>query len=156
MEPFSIGTTPLDAVLTFLKAHPGDIETFFPTGQTPVGTDNQPLKDKDGNPWTNTELVKDIFDLASLLYAADDTYDSRIKAQDLLYMNNWGSSQGGSQWKFDNKATAGGPPQVPLVDPSRAPPVDQVQSLKDINEEQALLDAKTNKLQMKRWDLFAI
>ena len=156
MEPFSIGTTPLDAVLTFLKAHPGDIETFFPTGQTPVGTDNQPLKDKDGYPWTNTELVKDIFDLASLLYAADDTYDSRIKAQDLLYTNNWGSSQGGFQWKFDNKATAGGPPQVPLVDPSRTPPVDQVQSLKDINEEQALLDAKTSKLQMKRWDLFAI
>ena len=97
MEPFSIGTTTLDVVLTFLKAHPGDIETFFPTGPTPTGADNKPLVDKDGKPWTNTELIKDIYDLASLLYAPGDTYDSRKKAQDLLYTNNWASSQGGFQ-----------------------------------------------------------
>ena len=102
MEPFSIGTTPL-VRRTFLKAHQSDIETFFPTGATPTGEDGKPLKDKDGNAWTNKELVKDIYDLASLLYAADDSYDSRVRAQDLLYSNNWGSSQGGFQWKYDGK-----------------------------------------------------
>ena len=148
MEPLSIGTTPLDAVLSFLKAHQQDIETFFPTTGPP--DPNDPTFDPT---FTNKNLTDLILELASLLYIADDSYDSRVRAQDLLYTNNWGSSQGGFQWKFDGKANPGQPPSAPLVDKAKA--IDQLTPLATLNELQAQLDAKTNKLQAKRWDLFA-
>jgi len=134
VEPFTIGTTPLDAVLTFLKAHETDIETFFPSSTT-SGITNQTLADN-------------ILDLSAQLYTADDSYDSRVRAQDLLYANNWGSSQGGFDWKFDGKAKAGEPPAAPTPD--------QTKKLAALNEKQAQLDALSNKLQLRRWELFAL
>lgn len=127
MEPLSMGTTPLDAVLTFLEAHQGNIENVLGPG--------------------TSKVTGDILQLATLLYAADDSYDSRVKAQDLLYTNNWASSQGGFQWKFDGKAPAGKPPVAPTKD--------QVNALKDLNELQALLDTSSRKLKSRRWALFA-
>jgi hypothetical protein len=127
MEPLSIGTTPLDAVLSFLDAHKDNIEQIF--GSQTKGVTN------------------DILQLATLLYAADDSYDSHVRAQDLLYANNWGSSQGGYQWKYDGKATAGQPPA--------APNDADLAALKVTNELQAQCDSIAFKLQTKRWALFA-
>jgi hypothetical protein len=127
MEPLSMGTTPLDAVLTFLEAHKGNIEDILGSGTSAV--------------------TGDILQLATLLYAADDSYDSRVKAQDLLYTNNWASSQGGFQWKFDGKAPAGEPPAAPTKD--------QVDVLNNLNDLQAQLDVLSRKLKSKRWSLFA-
>lgn len=127
LEPLSIGTTPLDGVLTFLEAHQGGIENVF--GE---GTQN---------------VTKDILQLATLLYAADDSYDSRVKAQDMLYTNNWSSSLGGSRFKFNGKAGAGKPAAVPTAD--------ELEALNLLNEQQAQLDVMSRKLQGMRWLLFA-
>ncbi|OCL13673.1 hypothetical protein AOQ84DRAFT_359555 [Glonium stellatum] len=127
IEPLSLGTTPLDAVLTFLEAHQSNIENIF-------------------GPRTSG-VTGDILQLATLLYAADDSYDSRVKVQDLLYTNNWASSQGGFEWKFDGKAPAGEPPVAPTKE--------QVDALNSLNDLQALLDTLSRKLKSKRWTLFA-
>ena len=89
MEPLSIGTTPLDAVLTFLTAHKNNIEQIFGSG--------------------TSDVTSDILAIASLLYTADDSYDSRVRAQDMLYTNNWAGSQGGTHWKFAGQSSAGQP-----------------------------------------------
>lgn len=127
IEPLSLGTTPLDAVLTFLEAHKDGIETVFGEGTQTV--------------------TDDILQLATLLYAADDSYDSRVKAQDILYTNNWNSAQGGSMFKFDGKAGAGKPPAVPTKE--------EIEALGLLNENQARLDVLTRKLQNMKWSLFA-
>lgn len=82
MEPLSIGTTPLDGILTFLDAHqndPDDINAFGPGGNT---------------------LSKDIVELSQLLYAAADEYDSRVAAQDLIAQQNFTKADGGSRWTY--------------------------------------------------------
>ena len=123
-----MGTTPLDGVLTFLGAHKGNIEQIFGAGTSAV--------------------TDDILQLASLFYAQDDSYDSRVRAQDMLYTNNWASSQGGFNWKFDGRAIAGGPPPVPDIK--------TLGHLADLNELQANYDTVSRKLQQRRWNLFAV
>lgn len=127
MEPLSVGSTPLDGILTFLEAHQEDAEAIFGPGTSGVS--------------------KDVHQLATLLYAADDNYDSRVRAQDLLYANNWTPSQGGFEWKFDGKAAAGKPPAVPTGS--------QLKTLAEINELQSKFDILSRKIQGKRWTLFA-
>ncbi|KJX99852.1 hypothetical protein TI39_contig350g00002 [Zymoseptoria brevis] len=131
MEPVSIGTTPLDGILTFLDAHDADsaddAETIFGQGAH--------------------DVVESIVDMASLLYAQDDTYDSKIRAQDLLYTNNFASSSGGSEWHFDGKTSSDKPPLMPN-DAQR-------KTLALLNEQQTKLDAANEKLRETRWELFS-
>lgn len=127
MEPLSIGTTPLDAVLSFLDAHKGNIEQIFGA--------------------STANVTSEILSMASLLYAADDTYDSRVRAQDLLFTNNWAGSQGGTQWKFAGQSPPGKPPAVPTDN--------QLNALAELNELQAQYNSLTNQMRSKLWDLFA-
>ena len=127
IEPLSVGTTALDGVLTFLEAHKDGIETIFGEGTKGV--------------------TDDILQIATLLYAADDSYDSRVKAQDVLYTNNWNSALGGFQFRFDGKAGAG---QVAAV-----PTKDEIEALALLNENQAQFDVLGRKIQSLKWSLFA-
>ena len=131
MEPVSVGTTALDGILTFLDAHDADsandAETIFGKGAH--------------------DVVEDIVDMASLLYASDDTYDSRVRAQDLLYTNNYAAASGGSEWHFDGKASADKPPLIPDDN--------QQKVLAVLNESQMKLDAANEKLRDLRWELFS-
>ena len=132
MEPLSMGTTALDGIITFLKAHNDDNhkdeEDTFGTG--------------------SGKLADDVLQLASLLYAADDSYDERIKAQDLMYTNNFARSDGGSYWSFNGKTEANKPPRTP-DDKTEVP------LLAKINEKQKQLDTGVQKLADLRWQLFA-
>jgi hypothetical protein len=127
MEPLSIGTTPLDGIVTFLEAHQKDIEQILGPG--------------------TSSAANDVLQLATLLYAADDKYDSRVRAQDLLYTNNWTSEQGGFEWKFDGKAGAGKSAAVPTISQSH--------ELAILNDLQARFDVLSRKIKGKRWTLFA-
>jgi len=82
MEPLSIGTTPLDAVLTFLEAHQDE-------------SDDVSVLGKGGG-----SLAHHVVELAQLLYAAADGYDSRVQAQDLIAQQNYSKTNGGSRWTF--------------------------------------------------------
>lgn len=134
MEPLAIGSTPLDAILTFLEAHKDNSEAFF-------------------GPGTNA-VAEDILQLAQLLYASADEYDARVQAQDLLRQQNYAKVDGGSRWTYakgadptDASKPQSGKPKIP----SEA----EVTLLNQINEFQTRLDTCTRKLKSLRWDLFA-
>lgn len=130
MEPVSIGTTPLDGIWTFLDAHDADsaddAETIFGQGAH--------------------DVVESIVDMASLLYAQDDTYDSKIRAQDILYTNNFASNSGGNEWHFDGKTSSDKPPLMPN---------DAQRKTLALLNEQSKLDAANEKLRDTRWELFS-
>jgi hypothetical protein len=94
-----------------------------------------------------TKLTNGIRKLAGLLIAQDDGYDSQVKAQDLLYGHNFAEGFGGSIWHYDGRADAGhGPP---------TPTATEAETLHQLNEAQAILDATSRELDLKRWTLFA-
>ncbi|KAI1624653.1 hypothetical protein EDD37DRAFT_627652 [Exophiala viscosa] len=131
IEPLSMGTTPLDAILTFLEAHETDAGTFF--------------KDPKAG-----ELATDLLAIASFLYASTDDYDSRVKAQDLMSQQNFSRSDGGVRWTFSQQPVPGGIPDAPPAEKN-----DLVEALNSLNETQAQYDAKSRRLQLMQWDLFA-
>lgn len=94
-----------------------------------------------------TTLSSAIRKLAGLLIAADDGYDSQVKAQDLLYGHNYAESLGGSEWHYDGRAETGqGPPKPSLAEAA---------ILASLNSAQAILDATSRELELNRWSLFA-
>ncbi|KAF2269962.1 hypothetical protein CC78DRAFT_557805 [Lojkania enalia] len=130
MEPLSIGTTPLDAILTFLEAHQSDSEEeniFGPGG---------------------SGLCNKVVELAQLLYAAADGYDARVQAQDLIAQQNFSRSEGGSHWTLAtaDQARSGKP---------KTPTAEEKGKLQELNEKQLQLDASMRKLRALRWELFA-
>lgn len=94
MEPVSIGTTGLDAILSFLEAHKGEKDAVVRTGSESV--------------------AKEILELSELLYASEDNYDTRTNAADIIYAHNIQPLTGGTSWHFDGKAPPGGAPALPL------------------------------------------
>ena len=127
MEPLSVGTTPLDGILTFLEAHKADSDTIF-------GPDGKNLAD-------------DILQISQLLYATADQYDSRVQAQDLIAQQNFAKADGGSVWTF---AKPPGPGSTPAI-----PSADEASLIAQINEAQKKLDASNLKLKSLQWRLFA-
>jgi hypothetical protein len=127
MEPLSIGTTPLDGILTFLEAHKTDADHFFGSG---AGT-----------------IADSLLDMAQLLYATGDNYDSRVQAQDLIAQQNFSKVDGGLTWVFAKTTTPGQPTQLP-TDYDK-------QLLLKLNNTQAKLDTAQRELLSLRWELFA-
>ncbi|KAF2257917.1 hypothetical protein CC78DRAFT_527127 [Lojkania enalia] len=132
MEPISAGVTPLDGVITFLRAHKGNSEI------------EQVFGDMDAD-----EIAEMVLNLGDLLYAANDSFDERAKAQDInLYDALYGkSTSSGFRWEYAEKSAPGKPP--------KAPSKEQFDDLLNLNEKQARFDAYERKLQQLRWDLFA-
>ncbi|KIX05658.1 uncharacterized protein Z518_03630 [Rhinocladiella mackenziei CBS 650.93] len=130
MEPLSAGLTPLDGIITFLRAHEKEhIDIIIGDGAG--------------------EAASYILNIADLLYAADDSYNERVKAQDLnLYEGHFaGSTFSGHQWDFAEKTTTAQPPKEATDE--------QVTDLAELNEKQSILDAAERKLKQRRWDLFS-
>jgi hypothetical protein len=127
MEPLSIGTTPLDGILTFLEAHKDDADTIFGAG--------------------GKGLANDILEISQLLYASADQYDARVQAQDLIAQQSFAKKDGGLEWTFAKPPGPGGTPAIPSDV--------EAGDLADLNEAQGKLDACNRKLQSVKWDLFA-
>jgi hypothetical protein len=87
MEPVSVGTTGLDAILAFLQAHETDADPIFGPGSSSV--------------------AQEVMSLSQLLYATQDDYDQRTKASDLVYAHSFGDSEGGRGWHYDGRAGIG-------------------------------------------------
>lgn len=119
----SLGASPLDALLAFIEAHAADMGEL-------------------------KQLATDIKSMAGLLLATDDSYDSQVKAQDLLYGNNYANSDGGNEWHFDGRAAPGETPP--------APDWTHYQALADLNARQSKLNSTNKALAQARWDLFAL
>jgi hypothetical protein len=130
MEPLSVGTTPLDSILTFLDAHKFDADTIFNT-----------------TPRTGNSLAEDITGLAQFLYAAADEYDARVQAQDLMAHQSFAKADGGAVWTFAKAPSPGGATAIPSTT--------EIQILRSLNEAQIKLDAANRQLLSLRWELFA-
>lgn len=142
MEPVSVGTSPLDAVLAFLQAHQSDTDfedkLFREDPEMASGTPSQRPP---------SAVAQALMGMRELLYATEDDYDAKIKAADLIYAHNFTGASGGFRWHYDKKKDRDGPP----IEPS---PQEKKQ-LDDLNEQQKLYDANTGKLRQLRWALFA-
>ncbi len=114
MEPVSVGTTPLDSVLTFLQAHSANEEDFFGTGTSAV--------------------AKDILALRELLFAAEDSYNTRSKAADLVYADSFASTAGGRAWHFAGKAAGPGEPPAQPSTVSDSTGLSQLDYLNQVND----------------------
>jgi hypothetical protein len=95
-----------------------------------------------------TKLATDINLMAGLLLAADDSYDSQVKAQDLLYSNNFANSDGGIEWHYKKMASSGQPAQPPDTESKK--------KLAQFNHWQTQYDVTTKALAQARWDLWAL
>lgn len=136
MEPVSVGTTGLDAILSFLEAHKDDESSIFGTGADSV--------------------AKEVLSLSELLYASEDSYDSRMKAADLIYAHNFQPVSGGNAWHFDGKAPPGGAPAQPDPISTDSNGKTNIDYLIAVNELQYHLDGASRKLQYIKWSLFAL
>ncbi|KAK4040197.1 hypothetical protein C8A01DRAFT_35799 [Parachaetomium inaequale] len=72
--PVSVGTTPTDALITYVAAH----------------------KDSDSDPIKTLE--QDLWAIQTLLVAQDDGADAQLQAKDLLYSYGYERSDGGTAW----------------------------------------------------------
>lgn len=126
MEPISVGTTPLDSMLTFLEAHKDDADAFFTEGSS---------------------IAKEVMEMSQFLYASADQYDARVQAQDLISQQNYAKAEGGLLWSSAKPPTPSGGPAIPDSTEAGA--------LKALNEAQSKLDVCNRKARSLRWDLFA-
>jgi hypothetical protein len=136
MEPVSVGTTALDSILSFLRAHKGEGNALFGPG--------------------GASVAEDLLSLSQLLEASGDDYDSRVKAADLIYARNFAPSQGGRTWHYDGKAAPGGAPALPSSKLVPGIGMSERQLLRKASELQYQLDAAKRKLRYCRWRLFAV
>lgn len=134
MEPLSLGTTPLDAILTFLAAHQSNTDSV--SGKV------------------SSDLASRILSLSELLYASEDTYGGRTKAQDLLLNANYTSTSGGNEWHYDGKTTSGAS-KTPSPTPDPVSGKSELDYLAELTEYQSQLDAATRQLATIKWALFA-
>ncbi|CZR52728.1 uncharacterized protein PAC_02605 [Phialocephala subalpina] len=138
MEPVAVGATPLDSVLTFLHAHRDDKTD----GENILG----------GIP---SDTAKTLLDMAELLHATADDYDSRVKAADLISGQSFRTALGGFAWHYDKKKTSNGPPQSPDRIKKDSAGKTELDYLNDLNRLQQQLDITDRMLATKRWELFA-
>ncbi|KAH8901387.1 hypothetical protein GQ53DRAFT_851002 [Thozetella sp. PMI_491] len=131
MEPVSVGTTPLDAVLAFFQAHKGD-DSF----------ESAMFGDDD-----TVQTAKTLMQIQELLYATEDDYDQRVKAADLIYSHNFQRSGGGFVWHYNKQKGDNEPPAIPSDSEKVV--------LASLNEYQSAWDAADRKLDQLRWALFS-
>lgn len=129
--PVSVGTTPMDALLTYISSH---------------ASPNDP---DDGN--DVKEVERDLLRIQKLLHARDDGVDAQEEAADIVYNWNYASSSGGSHFFLAGSDTAqgggGGQPTKPSAD--------SIAKLAAANGTQRYLDGLARQLQLLRSDMFA-
>jgi hypothetical protein len=147
MEPVSVGTSPLDAVLAFLQAHQSDTEfedTLFKEQDPEPPSDSAAAATAQPAP---SAVAQALMGMRELLYSTEDDYDAKTKAADLIYAHNFTGAAGGFAWHYDRKKEKDGPP----LEPSPT----EKQQLIQLNEQQRVWDANQGKLRQLRWALFA-
>ena len=147
MEPVSVGTSALDAIIAFFQAHSKDNLATDVLGPNSAST------------------AQAIMGIRELLYATEDDYDSRMKAADLVFAHNYSRSPDGFIWRFDKKRDTNG--SVPsVVEPSSVKPdpqthtdplsrLSEIELIESINQYQKHLDVASSKLDQLRWAMFA-
>jgi len=130
-HPVTVGTTPLDAVLSYIRAHAG----------------------------STTAVEDDILHLETLLLKQEDDIDSQQEALDMLTANNFKPAQdNGTHWYFSvtaPNAAQNGLAASKKTDQIFVPTPDQQDSLATLNAAQAALDSASRELRQARWELFA-
>lgn len=130
-HPVTVGTTPLDAVLAYIRSHEG----------------------------STTEVEDDILHLETLLLKQEDDIDSQQEALDMLTANNFKPSQdNGYRWHFSvmpPDTATGGIASSKKTNQGFVPTVAQSSNLATLNALQAALDGATRELRQARWELFA-
>ncbi|KAK5655815.1 hypothetical protein OQA88_5353 [Cercophora sp. LCS_1] len=129
-HPVTVGTTPLDAVLAYIRAH------------------------KD----STTDVEDDILHLETLLLRQEDDIDNQQEALDMLTANNFKPSQdNGYRWHFSvaPQGTSGGVATTKKKEETFVPTTKQQDDLATLNAAQAALDVVSRELRQARWELFA-
>ncbi|KAG8355742.1 hypothetical protein FVEN_g6432 [Fusarium venenatum] len=132
--PLAVGTTPLDAMTTYARAH-----TCLPS------------KNTDDKEVTVPQLEKWITELERHLLSRDDGIETQNQASDMLYNWNFARSDGGQNWNaagMDQKAESPNRPG--------GTPLDLVDKLRDLNIQQKFLDAIQRAMSRVRRDMFAV
>ncbi|CAK1364568.1 unnamed protein product [Cercospora beticola] len=140
-HPVTVGTTPLDSVLSYVRAY------------------NDSLKQGGARDTALDKTESDLRHLETLLLKQEDDIDSQQEAQDMLSANNFEPYQdSGSFWNF-SAATPSNTGSTAL--PTRTqqlfePTSSQKQSLARLNDVQAALDSAKREMQSEQWNLFAL
>ena len=125
-QQVAIGTSPIDALLAYVKAHKAD---------TPSDTKGKEI----------LQLEEDIFNLRAYLRMQDDvSVDAYRKATDSLVHQNYTRSKGGTRYVF------------PAAETPTKPTADDLTNLQTLNSAQSLLDASQRALKAQSWELFSL
>ncbi|KAF3923151.1 hypothetical protein ABW20_dc0108265 [Dactylellina cionopaga] len=126
--PISIGATPMDALLAYVRAH---MQTDVDTVQ---------------------ELETSLYSLHTLLRSQDDSVESQREAKDLLVNTNFSLNEGGLEFHLSQSSN-----QSKDGKPVLTPPSDKIRhNLQTLNSTQKLLDASLRKLKYMKWKLFSL
>ncbi|GAO17330.1 uncharacterized protein UV8b_05560 [Ustilaginoidea virens] len=138
--PLAVGTTPLDALTTYARAH-----TCLapPSG---LGNGGNGMEDKD--PVTVPKLERWITELERHLLSRDDGVESQNQASDFLYNWNFVRADGGQRWNAAGMEKGS--------DRSGGTPIELIETLRGLNLEQGLLDASLRAMVRLRKDMFSL
>lgn len=139
--PIAVGTTPMDALLTYVNSH----KSFDPTD----------IK----------EIETTISTLQRLLHARDDGVDAQREVADMVVNWNHMQFQGGSRFFFsgdkqkaDDKTTEKDKPVDVVNDGSKMtqPTINEKALLRELNRCQRLLDASNRAYKRLQWRMFSM
>ncbi|KAK5996410.1 hypothetical protein PT974_01744 [Cladobotryum mycophilum] len=125
----SVGTTPMDAMISYCSAR----------------------KDHPEGPGDIAQLEEDILAIESLLYTRDDGVEEQRQAKDKIYNWSFTRSPGGQRYYFSGQDGDGNSDKQPL-EPERP----AILKLRELNQNQRLLDACSSSIQQYRWDMFSL
>ncbi|GAW19372.1 hypothetical protein ANO14919_088580 [Xylariales sp. No.14919] len=128
-HPVTVGTTPIDAILAYIRAHRGSA----------------------------TETEVDLLNLETLLLKQEDDIDSQQEALDMLAANNYlPAKDNGSQWYFSAAHANNTIENVQTrTQDIFQPSLEQQKNLARANDAQFALDITTRQLRAARWELFS-
>ena len=129
--PVSVGTTPMDALLTYIKSH------------------SSPSSANDANDIKEVEKI--LMLLQNLLHARDDGVGAQVEAEDMVYNWNYAISNGGLHYFLGGSNDAGKDQPGKPTQPSDA----CITDLSAVNATQRYLDGLDRQLQLLRWEMFA-
>lgn len=125
-QPVAVGTTPIDAILSYCRAH---------------------LNDDLSDPRMH-ELEQDLIGLSTMLMQADgDDVDGLQAASDQSFQQAFQNFEGGSKWLFKQQTAPNEKPQVPSPD--------QMKNLVTLNALQSVRENAARELADLQWQLFA-
>lgn len=127
--PVSVGTTPMDSLLTYIKSHVSPNVVY-------------------GDPIQQVE--QDLLRIQKLLHAHDDGVEGQAEADDIVYNWNFASTSGGNHYFLASSDGGSGDKGRPT-----APSPTDIRNLATLNNCQRYLDGLNRQLELLRWGMFA-